>query len=82
MFEMDNPEIFIYPVSIPDIINSLFFWKDIYSNRNERLNEALDKSIAALLPINEMLIEQYEIIEINEGRNNDCDMEFYRKRRE
>ncbi len=62
---------FITPVSIPDIINSLFFWKDIYSNRNERLNEALDKSIAALLPINEMLIEQSEIIEINEGRNND-----------
>ena len=68
---MTMDDVFINPVSIPDIISSLFFWKDIYSNRNERLNEALDKSIAALLPINEMLIEQSEIIEINEGRNND-----------
>jgi hypothetical protein len=62
---------FINPVSIPDIINSLFFWKEVYSNRNERLNEALDNSIAALLPINDLLIEQSERIEINEGRKND-----------
>jgi len=66
---MDN--VFINPVSIPDIINSLFFWKEVYSNRNERLTEALDNSIAALLPINDLLIEQSEIIEIKEGRNND-----------
>lgn len=62
---------FISPVSIPDIINSLFFWKEVYENRNERLIEALNNSISALLPINDLLIEQSEIIEINEGRKND-----------
>jgi len=70
MFEMDNPEIFVNPVSIPDIINSLFFWKDVYSNK-QLFSEALDKSIAALLPLNDLLIEQSERIEIKEGRNND-----------
>jgi len=64
-------DVFINPVSIPDIINSLFFWKEIYSNRNERLTKALDNSIAALLPINDLMIEQSERIEIKEGKNND-----------
>ena len=68
---MKMDDVFINPVSIPDIINSLFFWKEIYSNRNERLTKALDNSIAALLPINDLMIEQSERIEIKEGKNND-----------
>ena len=64
-------EEYLNPVSIPDIINSLFFWKEVYSERNDRLSDALDNSIAALLPINDLLIQQLEGIEINEGRNND-----------
>jgi hypothetical protein len=62
---------YINPVSIPDIINSLFFWKEIYSERNERLTNALDNSIAALLPVNDLLIDQSERIGIKEGRKND-----------
>ena len=61
---------FINPVSIPDIINSLFFWKEAYSNK-EPFSEALDDSIAALLPLNDLLIELSERIEIIEGRQND-----------
>lgn len=67
---MDIPEIFVNPVSIPDIINSLFFWKDVYSNK-QLFSDAFDESIAALLPLNDLLIEQSERIEIKEGRNND-----------
>ena len=63
-------DVFINPVSIPDILNSLFFWKEVYSNK-ELFSEALDDSIAALLPLNDLLIEISERIEIREGRNND-----------
>lgn len=61
---------FINPVSIPDIINSLFFWRDIYSNKNP-FSDSIEESIAALLPLNDLLIEQSERIEIKEGRKND-----------
>ncbi len=70
MFEMDNSEVFHHPVSIPDIIKSLFFWKEVYTNK-ELFSEALDDSIAALLPINDLLIDLSERIEIKEGRNYD-----------
>ncbi len=63
-------DVFINPVSIPDIINSLFFWKEVYSNK-ELFYDALDDSIAALLPLNDLLIELSERIEIKEGRIND-----------
>jgi len=69
MFEMDNPKIFVNPVSIPDIINSLFFWKDVYADKNP-FSDALDESIAALLPLNDLLInieweEQANRIKLN-----------------
>ncbi len=67
---MKMNDVFINPVSIPDILNSLFFWKEAYSNK-KLFSEALDSSIAALLPLNDLLIEISERIEINEGRNND-----------
>lgn len=69
MFEMDNPEIFVHPVSIPDIINSLFFWKETYSKMKYKIIEdALDKSIGILLPLNDLLIEQSEMLEVSKGK--------------
>ena len=63
-------EVFINPVSIPDILNSLFFWKDVYADKCP-FSDALDKSIAALLPLNDLMIEVTEQIDIKEGREND-----------
>ena len=63
-------DVFINPVSIPDIINSLFFWKAVYADKNP-FADALDESIAALLPLNDLLIEVTEQIDIKEGREND-----------
>lgn len=56
-----------YPIAIPEIIESLFLWKKIYSPYKE-LDEAFKKSIETLLPINELLIENSEKINCAEGR--------------
>ena len=63
-------DVFINPVSIPDIINSLFFWKEVYADKNP-FSDALEESIAALLPLNDLLIEVTEQIDIREGTNNE-----------
>ena len=36
-------DVFINPVSIPDIINSLFFWKEVYADKNP-FSDALEES--------------------------------------
>ena len=62
-----NEEVFTQPFSIPDIINSLFLWKETFSRtEHSAIEESLDKSISELLPVNDLLIEQSGV-EIKEG---------------
>ena len=49
-------ETIVKPIPIPEIISSLFLWKDIYNSYPE-LSKALEESIDILLSMNELLIE-------------------------
>ena len=59
-------------ITISDILNSLFYWKDIYSVDNKRqliIRDTLDKAISELLPLNDLLIEP-ESFDRNDSDNN------------
>ena len=59
-------------ITISDILNSLFYWKDIYSVDNKRqliIRDSLDKAISELLPLNDLLIEP-EAFDRNDSDND------------
>jgi len=59
-------------ITISDILNSLFYWKDIYSVDNKRqfiIRDSLDKAISDLLPLNDLLIEP-ELFDRNDSDND------------
>jgi hypothetical protein len=61
---------YIKPATIGDIILSMIEWERICTNPS--LKEQIDKSLDALLSLNDFLIEQSEI---NEEMNNDSEYE-------
>ncbi|OGU41038.1 MAG: hypothetical protein A2315_10890 [Ignavibacteria bacterium RIFOXYB2_FULL_35_12] len=59
-------------ITISDILNSLFYWKDVYSldlKKQLIIKESLDKAISDLLPINDLLIEP-ESFDIDENNRD------------
>ena len=60
-------------ITISDILNSLFYWKDIFSLDHSQqliIRDSIDKAINDLLPLNELPIEPeiFDRIELD-GKN-------------
>jgi len=59
-------------ITINDILNSLFYWKDIFSFDYKKqliIRDTLDKAISDLLPLNDLLIEP-ELFDRNDSDND------------
>lgn len=60
-------------ITISDILNALFYWKDIFSLDHSQqliIRESLDKAINDLLPLNDLTIEP-EIFFKEESENSE-----------